>query len=53
MLWLDSLNLIFLSRSFDLIEEHVECEKHAFMLGCLCKVFSREEGATHLQNRET
>ena len=27
----------FVSRSFDLIEGHWECKKHAVMLGCLCK----------------
>ena len=31
----------------------MECEKHAVMLGCLCKALLRDEGATHLQNGET
>ena len=44
---------IFVSVSFDLIEGHLECEKHAVMPGCLCKTLWREEGATHLQNGET
>ena len=35
------------------IEGHWECEKHAVMLGCLCKALLREEGATHLHNGET
>ena len=43
----------FVSRSFDLIEGHWECEKHAVMLDCLCKALLREDGATHLQNGET
>ena len=43
----------FVSRSFDLIEGHWECEKHAAILGCLCKAPLREEGATHLQNGDT
>ena len=38
---------IFVSWSFDLIEGHWECEKHAAMLDCLCKSLLREEGATH------
>ena len=38
---------------FDLIEGHWEREKHAAMLGCLCKALLREEGAKHLQNGET
>ena len=38
---------IFVSRSFDLIEGHLECASF------LCKAFLREEGATHLQNEET
>ena len=37
------------SRSVDLIEGHWESEKHAVMLGCLCKALLREESATHLQ----
>ena len=45
--------VIFVSWSFDLIEGHWECEKHAVMLGCLCKTLLREEGATQLQNGET
>ena len=33
------------------MEVHLECEKHAVMLGCLlCKAIIGEEGATHLQN---
>ena len=43
---------IFVRRSFDLIKGHWDCEKHAVMLGCLCKALLREEGATHLQNRK-
>ena len=31
---------VFVSWSFDLIEGHWECEKHATMLGCLCKALS-------------
>ena len=38
------------SWSFDPIEGHWECEKHAAMLGCLCKALLTEEDATHLQN---
>ena len=38
---------IFVSWSFDLIEGHWECEKHAVMLGFLCKSLLREEGTTH------
>ena len=41
------------SQSFDLIEGHWECEKHAVVLDCLCKPLLKEEGATHLQNGET
>ena len=41
---------IFVSRSFGLTEGHWECEKHAVMLGCLCKALEREDGATFLQN---
>ena len=44
---------IFVSLSCDINEEHWECEKHAVMLGCLCKALLREEDATHLQNGET
>ena len=40
---------IFVSRSSDLIEGHWGCEKHAAMLGCLCKALLRVEGETHLQ----
>ena len=40
-------------KSFDLIEGHRECEKHAVMIDCLCKARLREEGATHFQNEET
>ena len=43
----------YVSRSFDPFEGHWECEKHAVMLGCLCKALLREENATHLQNRKT
>ena len=39
----------FVSRSFHLVEGHWECEKHAVMLGWLCKALLRKEGATHLQ----
>ena len=36
---------MFVSRSFDLIEGHWECEKHAIRLGCLiCKALLREGG---------
>ena len=42
-----------ISLSFDLIEGHWECEKHAVMLGCLGKELLRVEGATHLQNGES
>ena len=41
---------IFVSRSFDLIEGLWECEKHAVMVGFLCKALLREEGVTHLKN---
>ena len=41
------------SRSFGLTEGHLECEKHAVMLGCLCITLEREDGATFLQNGET
>ena len=44
---------MFVSRSFDLIEGHWECERHAVMPGCLCQALLREEGVTHLQNGET
>ena len=37
---------------FDQTEGHWKCQKHAVMLGCLCKALLREEGATHLQNGE-
>ena len=40
----------FVSLSYDLIEGHWECGKHAVMLGCLCKLILREEGVTHSQN---
>ena len=43
----------FVSRSFDLIEGHWYCEKHAVMLCCLSKALLRDDGATHLQNGET
>ena len=39
---------IFVSRSFDLIEGHWKCEKHAVMLGCLCKALLIEDRATYL-----
>ena len=39
--------------SLDLIEGHLECEKHAVMLGCLCKPPLREDAATHLQKGDT
>ena len=44
---------IFVSRSFDLIEGHWECEKQVVMLGCICKALLREDDVTHLQNGET
>ena len=53
MLRWDPLNKFLVRQSFDLIEGLWECEKHAVMLGCVCKVLLREEGATHLQNGET
>ena len=37
---------------FDQTEGHWKCQKHAVMLGCVCKALLREEGATHLQNGE-
>ena len=40
----------FVSRSFDLIEGHWECEKHAVMLGCLCKALLIKDRATHLHS---
>ena len=43
----------FVSRSFDLIEGHWKCEKHAAMLEWLCTKLLREEDATYLQNKET
>ena len=46
-------NKIFVSRAFDLIEGHWECEKHVDKHACFSKALLREEGATHLQNRET
>ena len=35
---------IFVSRSFVLIEEHLECEKHAVVLGCLDKTLFNRVG---------
>ena len=48
----DALHLL-VSRSFDLTEGHLECEKHVVMLGRLFKAVLREEGATHFQNGKT
>ena len=43
----------FVSRSFDLIQGNWECEKHAVMLGCLCKSPLRKDDGIYLQNGET
>ena len=47
------VELKFVSQSFDHIEGHWECEKHAIMFGCLCNAPLREEGATHLHTEKT